>query len=127
MFQGQEGDDELKGEGNSIEYKYRMHDPRLGRFLSVDPLFGEYPWNSKYAFAENEVISCIDLEGLWKSPRAAIKPPQNNSPLQKTIANKVNVQTTEQINRYSLRHRNGQPTSTPEILEKLTPTVAAKR
>jgi hypothetical protein len=29
-FQGQEKDDEWKGSGNSINYKYRMHDPRLG-------------------------------------------------------------------------------------------------
>lgn len=62
-FQGQEKDDEIKGSGNSYSYKYRMHDPRLGRFLSIDPLFSEYPWNSFYAFAENRVISGIDLEG----------------------------------------------------------------
>lgn len=62
-FQGQEKDDEVKGEGNSINYTHRMHDPRVGRFLSVDPLEKEYPWNSPYAFAENRVIDGIDLEG----------------------------------------------------------------
>jgi RHS repeat-associated protein len=62
-FQGQEKDDEIKGSGNSINYKYRMHDPRLGRFMSVDPLFKDYPWNSPYAFSENRVIDGIDLEG----------------------------------------------------------------
>ena len=36
-FQGQEKDDEVKGVGNSINYKYRMHDPRSGRFFAVDP------------------------------------------------------------------------------------------
>jgi hypothetical protein len=40
-----------------------MYDNRLGRFLSVDPLGIEYPWNSVYAFAENEPISNIDLDG----------------------------------------------------------------
>jgi hypothetical protein len=44
----------------------RIYDPRLGRFLSVDPLTKEYPWNSTYAFAENDVIRCIDLEGAEK-------------------------------------------------------------
>jgi RHS repeat-associated protein len=63
-FQGQEKDDEIKGAGNSINYKYRMHDPRLGRLFSVDPLFREYPWNSPYAFSENRVIDGIELEGL---------------------------------------------------------------
>jgi len=63
-FQGQEMDDEVKGSGNSINYKYRIHDPRLGRFLSIDPLTKEYPWNSPYAFSENKVISSIEFEGL---------------------------------------------------------------
>jgi len=63
-FQGQEKDDEVKGSGNSINYKYRIHDPRLGRFFSIDPLFREYPWNSTYAFSENRVIDALELEGL---------------------------------------------------------------
>lgn len=63
-FQGQEMDDELKGEGNSVNYKYRMHDPRIGRFFATDPLAAEYPHNSVYAFSENRVIDGIELEGL---------------------------------------------------------------
>ncbi|HLT32870.1 MAG TPA: RHS repeat-associated core domain-containing protein [Aquaticitalea sp.] len=63
-FQGQEKDDEVKGSANSINYKYRMHDPRIGRFFAVDPLFREYPWNSPYAFSENRVIDGVELEGL---------------------------------------------------------------
>ncbi len=63
-FQGQEKDDEIKGEGNSLNYKYRMHDPRIGRFFAVDPLAAEYPHNSVYAFSENRVIDGVELEGL---------------------------------------------------------------
>lgn len=63
-FQGQEEDDELKGEGNSVNYTYRMHDPRLGRFFAIDPLASKYPHNSPYAFSENRVIDAIELEGL---------------------------------------------------------------
>jgi RHS repeat-associated protein len=68
-FQGQEKDDEIKGEGNSVNYKYRMHDPRVGRFFAVDPLAPKYPWNSTYAFSENIVIDSRELEGLekWKA------------------------------------------------------------
>jgi RHS repeat-associated protein len=62
-FQGQEKDDEWKGSGNSLNYKYRVHDPRLGRFLSIDPLAAEYAHNSPYAFSENRVIDAIELEG----------------------------------------------------------------
>jgi RHS repeat-associated protein len=63
-FQAQEHDDEIKGIGNSINYKYRMHDTRLGRFFAVDPLAAKYPWNSPYAFSENRVIDGVELEGL---------------------------------------------------------------
>lgn len=63
-FQGQEKDDEIKGEGNSLNYTFRMHDPRAGRFFAMDPLFKSYPHNSTYAFSENRVIDGGELEGL---------------------------------------------------------------
>ncbi|MGV3631202.1 MAG: RHS repeat domain-containing protein [Bacteroidota bacterium] len=63
-FQGQEMDDEVKGEGNSVNYKYRMHDPRIGRFFAVDPLTAKYPFYSPYAFSGNRVIDAVELEGL---------------------------------------------------------------
>jgi len=66
-FQGQEQDNEIKGEGNSINFKYRVHDPRLGRFFSIDPLFKDYPWNSPYAFSENRLIDSRELEGLERT------------------------------------------------------------
>lgn len=66
-FQGQEKDDELfSSEGTAINYKYRMHDPRIGRFMSVDPLAKKFAYNSTYAFSENVVINAIELEGLEK-------------------------------------------------------------
>jgi hypothetical protein len=67
-FQNQEKDDEIKGGGNSVNYKYRMHDPRVGRFFAVDPLASKYPWNSVYAFSENLLIHMLELEGLESSP-----------------------------------------------------------
>jgi RHS repeat-associated protein len=64
-FQGQEKDDEIKGStGTSYAYKFRMHDPRTGRFWSIDPLSAKYPYNSSYAFSENRVIDGVELEGL---------------------------------------------------------------
>jgi hypothetical protein len=57
-------DDEVKGKGNSVNYKYRMHDPRVGRFFAVDPLADKYPHNGPYNFSENMVIHAIELEGL---------------------------------------------------------------
>jgi len=58
-FNGQEKNKEV----NTVTFKYREYDSRIGRFWSVDPLFRSYPWNSTYAFAENRVIDGIDLEG----------------------------------------------------------------
>ncbi|WP_025667026.1 RHS repeat-associated core domain-containing protein [Aquimarina megaterium] len=63
-FQGQEKDDEIKGEGNSVNYKYRMHDPRLGRFFAVDPLTAKYPYLSPYHFSHNSPIYTREIEGL---------------------------------------------------------------
>ena len=62
-FQGQEKDSELKGEGLSVNYKYRMHDPRVGRFFNADPLAKSFPWNSPYNFSENRVIDGVEFEG----------------------------------------------------------------
>ena len=63
-FQNQEKDDEIKGEGNSINYTFRIHDLRVGRFFAIDPLFKKDPYNSPYAFSENRVIDAKELEGL---------------------------------------------------------------
>ncbi len=65
-YQNQEKDDEVKGVGNIVSFSYRVHDARLGRFLSVDPLTRNYAFNSPYAFSENSVIAYIELEGLEK-------------------------------------------------------------
>ncbi len=40
-----------------------MHDPRVGRFGSIDPMTKQFPWNSPYAFSENRVIDGVELEG----------------------------------------------------------------
>ena len=64
FFNGQEGDNEVFGENSLFAFEYRMHDARLGRFWSVDPLAAKYPWNSTYAFCENTPIWARELEGL---------------------------------------------------------------
>lgn len=65
-FNGKEKDDEAKGAGASYDYGFRIYDPRLGKFLSMDPLTSSYPWFTPYQFAGNEPISNIDLDGLEK-------------------------------------------------------------
>lgn len=41
----------------------RMYDPRVGRFLSSDPLTSKYAFYSPYQFAANMSIAAIDLDG----------------------------------------------------------------
>jgi RHS repeat-associated protein len=68
-FNGKENDNEVKGEGNQQDYGMRIYDPRLMRFLSVDPLANSYPWYTPYQFAGNDVIRCIDLDGAEPTMR----------------------------------------------------------
>ena len=75
-FNGKEKDDEVKGNGNQQDYGFRIYDSRLGRFLSVDPLTKDYPFLTPYAFAENDVIRCIDLDGLEKVALSGTVPPE---------------------------------------------------
>ena len=63
-FNGKENDNEVKGNGNQQDYGFRIYDPRLGRFLSVDPLTKQYIWYTPYQFAGNKPIWAVDLDGL---------------------------------------------------------------
>jgi RHS repeat-associated protein len=61
-FQSQRHDDDLGI--NIYSFKYREHDPTIGRFWQIDPLAADYVHNSPYAFSENKVTSHFELEGL---------------------------------------------------------------
>ena len=63
-FNGKENDNEVKGEGNQQDYGMRIYDPRLGKFLSVDPIAKDYPELTPFQFASNKPINSIDLDGL---------------------------------------------------------------
>ncbi|HTN08242.1 MAG TPA: RHS repeat-associated core domain-containing protein [Flavipsychrobacter sp.] len=67
-FNGKEYDNEFKGAGNALDYGFRMYDPLVGRFLSVDPLTSKYPWYTPYQFAGNKPIWAVDLDGLEEKP-----------------------------------------------------------
>lgn len=63
-YNGKENDNEIKGEGNQQDYGMRIYDPRVGRFLSVDPITRKYPELTPYQFASNRPIDGIDIDGL---------------------------------------------------------------
>jgi RHS repeat-associated protein len=54
---------ENEGRGNSYDFGARILDPRVGRFLSLDPMMNSFPWQSPNVFAGNDPINYIDLNG----------------------------------------------------------------
>ena len=63
-FNGKESDKETYGDGNIYDYGFRIYNPRLGKFLSVDPLNKFYPMLTPYQFTSNRPIDGVDLDGL---------------------------------------------------------------
>lgn len=63
-FNGKEKSDEIYGDGNIYDYGFRIYNPRIGKFLSVDPLTRSYPELTPYQFASNRPIEATDLDGL---------------------------------------------------------------
>jgi len=65
-YNGKENDNEVKGEGNSLDFGARIYDPRIGRFLSVDPLAKNFPDETHYGFAGNSPLMLVDHNGMFK-------------------------------------------------------------
>jgi len=64
-FNGKEKDQSGEwGSQTHYDYGFRIYNPAIARFLSVDPLTKEYPWYTPYQFAGNKPIKFIDLDGL---------------------------------------------------------------
>jgi RHS repeat-associated protein len=62
-FNGKEKDDEVSGTGNQYDYGFRIYNPRIAKFLSVDPLTSKYPELSPFHFAGNSPIKFVDIDG----------------------------------------------------------------
>ena len=59
-FNGKETDPET----DLQDYGFRIYNPAIARFLSVDPLAPSYPWYTPYQFAGNTPIKFVDIDGL---------------------------------------------------------------
>jgi len=71
-FNGMLRDDDVKGKlftpedegrGNSYSTHYRLYDPRVTRWFSIDPLVAQFPWTSPYTGMGNNPVSRIDPMG----------------------------------------------------------------
>jgi len=63
-YNGMEKDDEVKSGGNSYTTEFRQYDPRVGRWLSLDPLMIQFPHTSPYIAFDNNPIRYTDPQGL---------------------------------------------------------------
>jgi hypothetical protein len=63
-----------------LNYTYRMHDPRVGRFFAPDPLEPDYPFYSPYQFSSNSTIMSVELEGLESSKKVNENEKKSNEP-----------------------------------------------
>jgi RHS repeat-associated protein len=80
LYQNQENQDDLLLE--DYQYKFRMHDPSMGRFLSVDPLAEKFYDFGTYSFSGNRVVDAVELEGaepLIMNPEYSSYIAQNSS------------------------------------------------
>ena len=62
-FNGMERDDNVKGAGNSYTTEFRQYDPRVARWLSIDPKSKKFPWQSPYVAFDNNPILFPDPTG----------------------------------------------------------------
>ncbi|MBD0401480.1 RHS repeat domain-containing protein [Flammeovirga sp. EKP202] len=67
-FNGKENDTDLSSSQLIQDYGFRVYNPVIGKFLSVDPIAQEMPWLSPYNFAENKPVWGIDSDGLKFNP-----------------------------------------------------------
>jgi RHS repeat-associated protein len=62
-FNGKENDHDMSSDGMPQDYGERIYDPRVAKFLSVDPISANYPMLTPYQFASNRPIDGVDLDG----------------------------------------------------------------
>jgi len=62
-FNGKEKDNEFNVNDGSYDFGARIYDGRLGRWLSVDPLYAKYADLSPFNFTGNNPILFIDPDG----------------------------------------------------------------
>jgi RHS repeat-associated protein len=67
-FNGKETDNEVYVQGNVYDYGFRIYNPRLGRWMSVDPLQQKYPSLSPYNFVANSPLMFVDPDGKRIKP-----------------------------------------------------------
>jgi RHS repeat-associated protein len=64
-FNGKEKDNEIEGSGNSYDFGARIYNPRLGKWLSLDPLQKKLPDLTPYNFVADNPLRFTDPDGQF--------------------------------------------------------------
>ncbi|HWK05711.1 MAG TPA: AHH domain-containing protein [Puia sp.] len=94
-FNGKEKDDEVKGIGDQVDYGARIYDPRVGRFLSVDPLHTKGPEFTPYGLADNSPIAFIDVDGKEGDPGFTVKTTGGKINIKRPLLNNISREQLE--------------------------------
>jgi hypothetical protein len=117
----------VKGDGNQQDYGMRVYDPRLGKFLSVDPLSGRYPFYTPYQFAGNKPIWAIDIDGLEPMETSTSEKPKEMGGVEVTSSNKgqkaLNLITDRSETLWEFGYKWGGNLSNQEFTEDLRSRV----
>jgi RHS repeat-associated protein len=65
-FNGKEREVKDESGSRTYDYGFRIDDPRIGRFLSIDPKHGKYPGENPYMFCSGNPIVFMDPDGQEK-------------------------------------------------------------
>jgi len=65
-FNGMEKDDEFTNSTSHLDFGARIYDSRIGRWMSVDPLYKDFPSESNYIVSGDSPIIMIDVGGEFK-------------------------------------------------------------
>ena len=82
-FNGMEKDGEewTGSAGSHLDFGARIYDSRLGKWMSIDPLYSSFPSESSYSFAGNSPIYLIDKAGKFKYPADKAAEYKKNYPM----------------------------------------------
>ena len=93
-FNGKELDDEgtgMGGGGNTYDYGFRIYNPQIAKFFSVDPLTCTFAMLTPYQYASNTPISAIDIDGL-EAKNVTVTYNQDGTVLKVSLARVIDAQ-----------------------------------
>ncbi|HSZ71830.1 MAG TPA: RHS repeat-associated core domain-containing protein, partial [Cytophagaceae bacterium] len=119
-FNGKEKDvNGLGGGGSTYDYGFRIYNPQIAKFLSVDPLAKKYTSESNYIYAGNSPVVMID-EGGKKKTWYIIKIDENGNKTVLTVVEKYKVKQYTEYSSESVGVGGNKLFTSPVIANEVT-------